>query len=381
MKMKKKNKKNIWIKGALGAALVLGIVMLSVPVSSAAADAFPETAFVEGEVMIISDGEVTPGYDPTGDEIKDDKFDPSAQVNSDDDFKSLWDKWQDGGYPANVAGVTQDRYEMFGGEIIITHTENEYTVLVLDDSDEAIAELRSMYTEQDKIYVNFARSCVTSSGESVEMRYSYNELSEALAEISANMDAMGHSLGRGGVASANINVISNSVEITIRSYYDSEKSSTDENYARELGDYYSSKYGNIVTVMIRIDNYEGIGNMNGEVVTMPALADEIMGYSPADIGVVAENDHRFILFFAVALLVAATTLGCSFISHYRSRKRVPLLAVGDKSRHGTKTATAVSERELLDKISETAAQPSDSVYVQIMAKRGNGISENPNKKF
>lgn len=378
-KKKTDNKKSVRIKKALFAAMGICLLMsvAAVPMAAREADNAPETAFVEGEVAIIPRGDVTPGYAPAGEKTKADTYDPAAQDGSEDDFKTLWDKWQDFGYPANVAGVTQDRYKVFGGEIMVEHNVNEYTVLVIDDSEAAIAEIRALYTEQNGVKVNFSRSCVSSSGETVEMKYSYGELSKMLGDILADIEGDDRFLACDCTVSGSVDVTSNRVEIVFGSKYFEEDPKADDDIG-QLCDYYSQEYGDVAMVLRKINLYDSSRDESKYAKIEDAVATVPVN-SPADIVSLVKNDHMFLKFFAVAASVAVITLGAAFVSH-RRHEPAPVPADGDKNGREANIAGNVSERELLEMISKASSEPSDGLFSRIMTECGKDRAKDQNNK-
>lgn len=373
-------------------AVLLACALAALMSISAAAGYYDvsETTSVSGDQIEI--GEViTPAQPPLISGDKQNLNGNKGTSSLEDSFPALWDRWLELGYPANVAGVTQERLEVIGDEVMITHSGDEYTVLVLDDSDAAIAALRAMYTEYDDIKVSFARSAVTRTGDTVDMKYSYSELEGALREVVGDIESRGDAAYKKAISvdgsdgaytydqllvsvGASIDVHSNRVVIKIVRHTDVSGKPYDADLADELVQYYTATYNNGCTE-VRLADKRSIGQTGGNNDGSLYAAEETMWvidnigvaeiiHNPV-IGVDAGGNSLLYFSLAVAVLLIAT---CALFILRRRAAQQPIPAEG-AANGGRAAAVRISERELLDRVSETAHSPEDDMFARIMAEK------------
>lgn len=396
MKILTNEKRKNTVKRLLCVALLVCVTctMTAVWQLSAAAGYYDvsETSSISGKEIVIY--EVTSPAQPPLLSEDTQKVSGNKGVSSRaDSFPALWKRWMDGGYPANVAGVTQDRIEVIGGEVMVTHTANEYTVLVLDDSDAAIALLRAMYTEYADIKVSFECSAVTRTGDAVDMKYSYSELEGACREVVGDIESRGDAAYKKAVlvdgpdgaytydqllvsVAASIDVHANRAVIKIVRCLDASGKPYDADLADKLMQYYTAKYNNGCTEVRLADKKsfaqagvieEGYIYINAAEGTMKVV-DQLGGAEIMQISdTVADAGRHSLLYFSLAAVVLLIATCALFILRRRAAQQ-PIPAVG--AADGGRTATErISERELLDRVAETAYSPDDDILVRIMAKK------------
>ncbi len=373
-------------------AVLLACALAALMSISAAAGYYDvsETTSISGDQIEI--GEViTPAQPPLISEDTQNLNGNKGTSSREDSFPALWERWMDLGYPANVAGVTQERLEVIGGEVMITHSGDEYTVLVLDDSDAAIAALRAMYTEYADIKVSFARSAVTRTGDTADMKYFYGELEGALREVVGDIESRGDAAYKKVVSvdgsdgaytydqllvsvGSSIDVHSNRVVIKIVRYTDASGKPYAADLADELVQYYTAKYNNGCTEVRLVDKkgsdqavWENGGYLYAAENTMTA-GDQVCGAELIHVPAMGADaaDHSLLYFsLAVAVLLIAT---CALFILRRRAAQQPIPAEGAAD-GGRTAAVRIGERELLDRVAETAHSPEDDMFARIMAEK------------
>lgn len=379
-------------------AVLLACALAALMSISAAAGYYDvsETTSISGDQIEI--GEViTPAQPPLISEDTQNLSGNKGTSSREDSFPALWDRWMDLGYPANVAGVTQERLEVIGGEVMITHSGDEYTVLVLDDSDAAIAALRAMYTEYADIKVSFARSAVTRTGDTVDMKYSYSELEGALREVVGDIESRGDAAYKKVVSvdgsdgaytydqllvsvGASIDVHSNRVVIKIVRYLDASGKPYAADLADELVQYYTATYNNGCTevrLVDKKDSDQAVGENGGYLYAAEntiTAGDQVCGAELIHVPAMGTDaaDHSLLYFsLAVAVLLIAT---CALFILRRRAAQQPIPAEGTTD-GGRTAAVRIGERELLDRVAETAHSPEDYMFARIMAEKNKSAAD------
>ncbi len=305
-----------------------------------------------------------------------------------DTFLDVYAGWRVFGYPENVAGVTRDRVTDYGGELIVSFTTNEYTVLVTDDSPEAIERIRTWKSDGNGIKVNFAKTVTGYSGAAVTMKYSYDELAVVANSIIGDILDRNEKINVNGsertAVFAQIEELSNRVVIALYNYVDADGSIADAETTKAVAKFYREKYAldSVVIREIKSIISTGIGEITSPVwetgrapsdypvqddKRQPELYPVRGGDSKDAYGLPGskKTDVKF-LYIAVALLAAFVIPA---VVLYVRRRRAELLAVAGGGTHTS--ASAPSEKEILKEISSVAEKPDDGLYDRIMRDKKN----------
>lgn len=334
---------------------------------------------ITGEIMTGRAPEDVPAVDDTT------RASDTEAVGKGDTFLDVYAGWRVFGYPENVAGVTRDRVTDYGGELIVSFTTNEYTVLVTDDSPEAIERIRTWKSDGNGIKVNFAKTVTGYSGAAVTMKYSYDELAVVANSIIGDILDRNEKINVNGsertAVFAQIEELSNRVVIALYNYIDADGSIADAATTKAVAKFYREKYA-LDSVVIR--EIKSIISTGSAEITAPVWET---GRAPADYPVQDEpklypvrggdskdaynlpgskkSNVKFI-YIAVALLAAFVIPA---VVLYVRRRRAELLAVAGGGTHTT--ASALSEKEILKEISSVSEKPDDGLYDRIMRDKKN----------
>lgn len=330
-------------------------------------------------------GEIMTGRAPQNVPAVDDvtRASDTEAIGKGDTFLEVYAGWRVFGYPENVAGVTRDRVTDYGGELAVSFTPDEYTVLVTDDSPETIERIRTWKSDGNGIKVNFAKTVTGYSGAAVTMKYSYDELAVVANSIIGDILDRNEKINVNGsertAVFAQIEELSNRVVLTLYSYTDADGGVVDAATTKAVAKFYREKYALDSVVIREIKSIipTGIGEITSPVwetgrapsdypvqddKRQPELYPVRGGNSKDAYGLPGskKTDVKF-LYIAVALLAAFVIPA---VVLYVRRRRAELLAVAGGGTHTS--ASAPSEKEILKEISSVAEKPDDGLYDRIM---------------
>lgn len=308
----------------------------------------------------------------------------NVKAESGDTFAEVYAQWRVAGYPENVAGVTCERVTRYGGECIVSYTPNEYTVLVTDDSPEAIEKIRTWKTDGKGVTVNFAKSVIGYSGDTVTMKYTYDELAVVANSIIGDIIGRNDMInvdGSGRTAVfAKIEELSNRVVITLYRYCDANGKPVDPEKTNAVAKFYRGKYS-VDCVTIKETEY----NISGGAaeITVPVWET---GMAPVERPVRGDGEKQPKFYpvrdrsrenhvptkedsglkplYAALVLIAALAIPVAALC---MRGRAETLATAGG---GTRTRTsAPDESEILRKVSDASEKPSDGLFDKIMKNK------------
>lgn len=330
-------------------------------------------------------GEIMTGRAPQDVPAVDDvtRASDTEAIGKGDTFLEIYAGWRVFGYPENVAGVTRDRVTDYGGELAVSFTPNEYTVLVTDDSPEAIEKIRTWKSDGKGVKVNFAKTVTGYSGAAVTMKYSYDELAVVANSIIGDILDRNEKINVNGsertAVFARIEELSNRVVLTLYSYIDADGGVVDAATTKSVAKFYREKYAldSVVIREIKSIISTGIGEITSPLwetgrapsdypvqddKRQPELYPVRGGSSKDAYGLPGskKTDVKF-LYIAVALLAAFVIPA---VVLYVRRRRAELLAVAGGGAHTS--ASVRSEKEILREISSVSEKPDDGLYDRIM---------------
>lgn len=296
-------------------------------------------------------------------------------------FRGLLAEWKKNGLPENVAGVTQDTVTSYHEEILITHSSDDYTVLVLDDSTEAIDAIRAMYIDDGKVNVRFSRTATSTDGKKVTMVYSYNQLAfianKVLDDLEVRGDTVKISDGENAQAvGVTVDVLANRVRITLYSYKGNDGKLRDAENTKKTAEFYKRKYGSDRRIVIA--NITNNPDNTIEIGTVPAIWSEtvnpdikatekrfpVRAESDAYAYAVDSDRPRQRIFIVAAVIAAVLGIG-AFTAARRSAVPVPVGGAAVKSG----THRRPDEKTVLAEIKAAAQTPDDRLFDKITGKK------------
>lgn len=296
-------------------------------------------------------------------------------------FRGLLAEWKKNGFPENVAGVTQDTVTSYHEEILITHSSDDYTVLVLDDSTEAIDAIRAMYIDDGKVNVRFSRTATSTDGKKVTMVYSYNQLAfianKVLDDLEVRGDTVKISDGENAQAvGVTVDVLANRVRITLYSYKGNDGKLRDAENTKKTAEFYKRKYGSDRRIVIA--NITNNPDNTIEIGTVPAIWSEtvnpdikatekrfpVRAESDAYAYAVDSDRPRQRIFIVAAVIAAVLGIG-AFTAARRSAVPVPVGGAAVKSG----THRRPDEKTVLAEIKAAAQTPDDRLFDKITGKK------------
>ncbi len=296
-------------------------------------------------------------------------------------FRGLLAEWKKNGFPENVAGVTQDTVTSYHEEILITHSSDDYTVLVLDDSTEAIDAIRAMYIDDGKVNVRFSRTTTSTDGKKVTMVYSYNQLAfianKVLDDLEVRGDTVKISDGENAQAvGVTVDVLANRVRITLYRYKGNDGKLRDAENTKKTAEFYKRKYGGDRRIVIA--NITNNPDSTIEIGTVPEIGIEtvnsdikatekrfpVRAESDAYAYAVDSDRKRQRVFIVAAVIAAVLGIG-AFTAAHRSAVTVPVGGAAVKSGAHRRP----DEKAVLGEIKAAAQTPDDRLFDKIIEKK------------